>query len=278
MLNTLSLSIFILDKPWFPNPANIDEKIFTFLDVPHLIKLLRNHYLDTGLSYNGQIISSRTIADTLQHTTKSDVSITHKISEEHLSVKGSARQKVKLATQLFSNTTANAVKRCYSLGLDVYNAVDTADFFKLVNDWFDIHNSSVKTYCYPGKVSIIYKVLDAFFNIIIIIIKEPFGLSLENQKYILNKMDEVMSTPIIPGHKFLSPFQKGILISNAALIQLHEYVAKYNINYLVTNRLNQDVLEHFFGAMRSKGGLNDHPTPKEFKYRLRKYILGIYKI
>lgn len=43
---------------------------------------------------------------------------------------------------------------------------------------------------------------------------------------------------------------------------------------ILTYRLNQDVLDNFFGVIRSKGGLHDHPTPLEFKYRLRSYILG----
>lgn len=49
---------------------------------------------------------------------------------------------------------------------------------------------------------------------------------------------------------------------------------RYNIQFILTYRLNQDVLENFFGIIRSKGGLHDHPDRQEFKYRLRSYILG----
>ena len=63
-------------------------------------------------------------------------------------------------------------------------------------------------------------------------------------------------------------------MTNMAVPMLHKYVEKYEMTYILTYRLNQDVLENFFGAIRSKGGLNDHPSPQEFKYRLRKYILG----
>lgn len=88
-------------------------------------------------------------------------------------------------------------------------------------------------------------------------------------------MNEIMSIPIIPGKRSIEQFQKGILISNKSLDMLHEYVKKYDMSYILTSRLNQDILENFFGAIRSKGGLNDHPTPKDVKYRLRKYILGM---
>lgn len=49
---------------------------------------------------------------------------------------------------------------------------------------------------------------------------------------------------------------------------------KYNISYLLTCRLNQDPLEGFFSIIRAVGGLHDHPTPLEFKCRLRNYFLG----
>ncbi|XP_046811334.1 uncharacterized protein LOC124420920 [Lucilia cuprina] len=104
--------------------------------------------------------------------------------------------------------------------------------------------------------------------------KQPYGLALDSQNEVLTEMNQIMSIPIIPGRKCLEPFQKGILMTNNALIMLHEYVKKYDMKYIVTSRLNQDVLEHFFGAIRSKGGLNDHSSPRDFKFRLRKYILA----
>lgn len=49
---------------------------------------------------------------------------------------------------------------------------------------------------------------------------------------------------------------------------------RFNFKYILSYRLNQDVLENFFGTIRAKGGLHDHPDRQEFKYRLRSYILG----
>lgn len=56
---------------------------------------------------------------------------------------------------------------------------------------------------------------------------------------------------------------------------LYQYLKSiYGISYILTYRLNQDVLENFFGLIRSKGGLHDHPDQEEFRFRLRSYILG----
>uniref|UniRef100_Q7M4J6 P element homolog (Lu-P1 element) n=1 Tax=Lucilia cuprina TaxID=7375 RepID=Q7M4J6_LUCCU len=242
------------EKPWFPHPVNTEEKVYTFVDAPHLLKLIRNHYIDTGLIYNGEHLTSRTIADVLQHTNKCDTSITFKLSDEHLLVKGAGRQKVKLAAQLFSNTTASAIRRCYTHGKDIYKPLETAELIQTVNNWFDVVNSSMNTFGLPGK--------------------EPYGVDLESQQNKLEQMNQLMAVPIIPGRKSLEPFQKGILMTNRALVMLYDDVKKYDMTYILTNRLNQDVLEHFFGAIRSKGGLNDHPSPQDFKFRLRKYILA----
>jgi len=45
----------------FPNPADASREIFAFFDVPHLLKLIRNHVLDTGIDVDGKgsIINSK---------------------------------------------------------------------------------------------------------------------------------------------------------------------------------------------------------------------------
>lgn len=55
---------------------------------------------------------------------------------------------------------------------------------------------------------------------------------------------------------------------------LEDIQRRFSMKYVLTYRLNQDVLDIFFCAMRSKGGLYDHPDALEFRNRLRSYILG----
>jgi len=38
--------------------------------------------------------------------------------------------------------------------------------------------------------------------------------------------------------------------------------------------VNQDSLESFFSLIRSRGGLNDHPTTLNALYRIRIIVLG----
>lgn len=59
-----------------------------------------------------------------------------------------------------------------------------------------------------------------------------------------------------------------------SLQRLYRNLQKYNVKYILTHRLNQDVLENLFSQLRSRGGLNDHPAPLNALYRLRMIILG----
>ena len=47
----------------------------------------------------------------------------------------------------------------------------------------------------------------------------------------------------------------------------------FGLNYILTQRLNQDCLEHLFGCIRQMNGPYDHPNPLDFKYRLRTLLL-----
>lgn len=120
-------------KTWFINPAN-KNKIHVFADVPHLIKLLRNHFVDQGFIFNGKEINKHIIEKLIVFTNQTDLNIAHKISMENLNVRGAQRQKVKFATKLFSHTVSKAISRCGTLGkFDSENWMECAEFFKDVS-------------------------------------------------------------------------------------------------------------------------------------------------
>lgn len=48
----------------------------------------------------------------------------------------------------------------------------------------------------------------------------------------------------------------------------------FDVKYILTRRLNQDILEHFFLYIRSMGSGYDQATPVEIKNRLKWYVLG----
>jgi len=251
---------------YFQHPLNEKLKIFVFryaADMPHLLKLARNHFLDTGFGIRGHRVEKKCIERILSilSINAKDVKVSHNISQYHLDVQGCERQKIVLAAQLFSERTALAIEWYGQKGyLNNFDWKETARVIRLFNDWFDIFNASSMYGKHDGK--------------------NAYGINLEKQDDILREMTELMNEMTIGKYKSLITFQKGIIVSNCSLQQFLPYIKEiysndyFNVQYIITRRLNQDVLENFFSFIRATGIANDKPTALDFKYRLKRYILG----
>jgi hypothetical protein len=77
-------------------------------DAPHILKLVRNWLLDTGFSINDKIINKKPF-EALISFSSTELSVYYKLVKENLSCEEPQRQRVKLATQLLSQTTATAL-------------------------------------------------------------------------------------------------------------------------------------------------------------------------
>lgn len=253
----LNVGIDDTKSNFFKHPVDTSLKIFVYADVPHLLKLARNHLLDHGFNIGADVINAD-YWENLLNISSTELTFAHKLTEQHLNLKGSMRQRVRPAAQIFSNSIAKAMEYCGNNGLMPRNSnwKKASEIVQLFNDWFDLFNARTKLVQNNPK-------------------KNAFGTDLDNQKKILKQMSDTINSIRVGKHKNLIPFQKGILLSNSSLADMYDYLhEKYNIEYILTSRLNQDVLENFFAYIRGMGGPNDHPSPLEFKYRLRWYILG----
>lgn len=241
----------------FPNPAAPQRQVFVFADVPHLIKLVRNNLLDHGFQLTGdKRVNSDCLRELVYRSTK-DLKPTHRLSAKHIEVQGVKRMNVRLAVQLLSETSAQALQYFGARELLTCNTwQETSNFISLVDSWFDLFNSGKPTDMKDSR--------------------NAFGMNLDKQTVILQEMKDTMQTMRVGDRKFLLPFQKGILISSTSLPELHRYLKQeYDMPYILTRRLNQDVLEHFFACLRQMGGTTDqHPSPVDVKHRIRSYLLG----
>lgn len=104
------------EKPFFRNPFS-GGIIFVFADVPHLLKLIRNHFLDDGFIINGKVITKQPLIELLEKNKDKDLKIAPKLTSDHLTVKNASRQMVKRAAQLFSHTNSTALTRMGSTGM-----------------------------------------------------------------------------------------------------------------------------------------------------------------
>lgn len=114
------------------------KNIYIFPDAPHLLKLLRNWFIDYGFLYNGKQIYSDLIKDLIKTRGESGITPLFKLSESHLNMTSQERQNVRRAAELISRTTAICIRRYYP---DNEIASDLANFLEIVNLWFDVANS-----------------------------------------------------------------------------------------------------------------------------------------
>lgn len=232
----------------FPNPQYEDKRVWVFSDVPHLFKLMRNHFLDEGLRLPSGKIVDKSIIERLLALDKNEMKLCPKLSQIHLSVKGRERQRVYLAMQLFSNTTAKAIKYLMP------NEEEAANFFQLANDAFDILNA--RRYNDKNVLSCGY------------------GIHKDAQERILRELYTCVEKMRVGNTNHLLPFQKGFMTSIRSLFGLFSDLQPLQMKYILTARLNQDALENFFSQLRGIGHFHLHPSPIEVKHRLRLLLLG----
>ena len=124
---------------YFMNPTFQDQKILLFPDAPHCLKRLRDHTLDYGIRFpdgeGGYDDLTKATFENLLRQDQNELKICPKFTRTHVEVNGSARQKVRLAAQLFSETTAKALS---FLDDELENVSEKIIIF---DSWLDASNS-----------------------------------------------------------------------------------------------------------------------------------------
>lgn len=193
----------IQKQHFIAHPADSLLKIYFFADVPHLLKLARNNLLDSGFTINDSNINKKCLEELLT-LNAGELKIAHKLSQAHLDVKGSQRQNVKLAAQVFSNTNALAIRWCGKQGLlKSLQWKQTADVLQIFNDWFDLFNSKCK-YGHSNT-------------------SHAYGMNLKEQNTILDNMDDFIQAMRVGKRLTLLQFQKGIILCNKSLRDMFVY-------------------------------------------------------
>lgn len=125
----------------------------------------------------------------------------------------------------------------------------TADFVQFMNDLCDAFYSS--TFCAKNK--------------------NRLPLSNENQhvhQILTNAIEEINDLKTVRGK--VPPCFTGFIQTIRACLMLYKNLNEnYNVQYLLTRRLTQDILENTFAIFRQKGGFNDNPTAKTFRLSFR---------
>ncbi|XP_072145361.1 uncharacterized protein [Dermacentor andersoni] len=246
----------------FEHPLDTSRKVHAFADAPHLFKCIRNRLYDKKvLKKGGKFIKwscydALFVADTKNAT---EQRVCPKLTYNHVNPSNMLKMRVKLATQIFSNSVAKGILFYERRGAPrLVNVEPTVEFTIFMNNLFDALNRR-----FPGEGLTIdcndFKVL-------------------ERASDWLDEWEEEVTKGEIPQDLFLSrSTAEGLRVTLKSARELSIFLLKKcDFRYVLTGKLNQDPLECFFGVIRQAGGQNEHPTFPTFLQLYR--MLSLYSL
>ena len=160
---------------------------------------------------------------------------------------------VKLATQIFSRNVAAAIKsakqmNAFNPSIDKY-ASPTAEFLENMDKLFDALNSKFLNH-------------SNIFNSALKLDNPPVK-HLEFMLYYLSRVD-------ISGQIH---WKQGLIQTIRGVLLMSDLLkSTISAKFLLTSRLNQDVIENLFSLIRSHGGNNSNPSVYEVNYTIAKIM------
>ena len=242
-------------EPSFPHPSDPSVKVNVFLDVCHMLKLVRNTFADGNILIDGEggTINWKHIVDLHSLQENEGLRLANKLKSSHISWERQ-KMKVNLAAQCISSSVADALDFCCShLKLAQFqDSQATSKFLRIFDRLFDILNSRnpfANNFKAPLRRSN-FGYIDNFLTMAF--------------SYIMELKDKA-------GKRVLESRRKtgflGLLIairSLQAMYYMHVSPSNSHLKYIISYKMSQDHLELFFAAVRSSGGSNNNPTSRQF--------------
>lgn len=119
--------------------------LYPFLDVPHMLKLIRNHLANLKTFYDrlGRPISWKFFEELVDLKEKENF-ITHEMTKAHINFQKNV-MKVSLVAQTFSGSVAESMKSLMERNYSTFkNAAATIEFTDRMDKLFDILNSDIQ--------------------------------------------------------------------------------------------------------------------------------------
>lgn len=183
----------------------------------------------------------------------------NKLSKRHIHFFNN-KMKVKLATQVFSSSVADAIDFLRDSGVPEFKDSEaTVHFIRQIDCLFDFLNSrnpfgkGFKRPIFPSHVSYFQHKIEVWI------------------KY-LTSLRTLNDIPLLCTRR--NCFINGFIMSlNSVLSAAIDLLATPFYKYVLTYKFSQDHLELFFGIIRLRLGCNNNPNALQLKYILRKLLL-----
>lgn len=252
-------------RPHFTNAEN-DSLIYTFLDPPHMLKLIRNSLGNRKIFYDriGRPIEWKHFVN-LVELNDDTLLLSHKLTKAHINYEHKNKMNVALATQTLSQSVGKSLKylvdRKYS---EFENAAGTAEFCLRIDQAFDILNSDHQR---PDNV-----------------FKSP--INQQSFTEILSFLDDTID---YLKKLTLKPFDCPIVTSEIKIGFKGMIIGLENVKLIYSNVVEKKILHQFpvrsicqcsleslFSRCRSHSmlGFNTNPNVNQFDSLMRKIIVS----
>lgn len=250
-------------KTNFKHPST-NEDVVLFMDPSHMVKLIRNTLGEKGsfVNFKDEIISWEYFKELHKLQESESFHLANKIRAQHIAF-WKQKMKVRLATQVFSESVAKSLEFCGQMNLPQFAGVDaTVNFTLLINNLFDVLNS--RNLCQLGyKKPLCEKNVEqilTFLHEVDIYISE---LKTHKDGKLLLESDRHMG--------FL-----GLKICISSIQILYkQLIVTHKLKFLPLHKISQDHIELYFGVIRSHGGHNNNPTARQFQAAYKKTICHV---
>lgn len=242
-----------------------ENKFRIIFDFSHVEKLIRNNLSNKKVIYdeNNNKIEWKYFEQLVNFKDKRNFAFSPNLTQAHIKWQSNPMN-VKLAVQTFSASTANAMEFLKNQGHPQFAKVEpTVNLVRIVNDLFDVSNSTDSTKANPLKNPMSEKNIDDILRLFQHANKYIRGLQvMENGKKV-----KLCSTQVKTG------FQ-GLLVNIQSLTEIYKEIVieKKLMKSISTHSMSQDHLEVFFGKVRSLNGFNNNPRIQQFIAAMRKML------
>ena len=251
-------------RPSFPHPIDSQHEVTIFLDVCHMLKLVRNTLAEGGIlvDHNNNKISWQYVEALHKLQESEGLRLGNKLKASHIHWR-QQKMKVNLAAQTFSSSVADAIEYCANvLKLQQFQGSSaTVKFIRVFDRLFDVLNSR-------SPLAKGFKSALRFNN------KDYWNQFLEEA------FDYICGLKNTTGKHMYETQRKtgfiGFLVAIRSTQMLFKTLvedAAAPLKYLLMYKFSQDHLELFFGAIRSAGGCNNNPTAEQFTAAYKRLLM-----
>ena len=268
-------------KTSFPHPhPDIEGPVYALMDPGHMIKNVRNLFKHYGnIIWDGRGVVRWKYLEILENTqAMCGFRLGNKVTARHVNFE-KLKMKVKLATQLLSDSVARVLRWAYHEKIEGFEEDDvliTAEFLDIHDKMFDICNSrSRNAYGYKAALRIeTFHYAEEIFQKLENMYENCYVVVHDGRK----KVQDYTPVPLLRCERQAGPWG---LISCAETYRnlvsdtvLPKGNPSLKMKWICTAKAQQDHLETYFSALRAnKNGSCRNPTASQCRYSVRSMLM-----